>query len=197
MIKNRLLSVRFRSFGPTSRGRDMRKGRLVEGIHHLYRDLPLKHGGRWGTTDDFTASFLHFSQFSTALWDLANSLPAHSLMLSSHLFFCLLFLSHFTVPCKMVLVRPDEWETCPYHFSLWLYSHTHLVRLCISHGSLSTGAVPDDDGVLVAWQLILHEWDPHRFTGHHRIRKIAQHTGHSCGNVSLVNFTVAKYSKKI
>ena len=23
----------------------------------------------------------------------------------------------FTVPCKMVSARPDEWKTCPYHFS--------------------------------------------------------------------------------
>ena len=30
-----------------------------------------------------------FSLFSTALWDLANSRPVHSLMLSSHLFLCL------------------------------------------------------------------------------------------------------------
>ena len=47
------------------------------------------HRGRWGTTDDFTTSFLHFSLFSTALWDLASTRPVHSLMLSSHLFFCL------------------------------------------------------------------------------------------------------------
>ena len=70
--------------------------------------------GRWGTTDDFTTSFLHFSLFSTALSDLANSRLVHSLMLPSHLFFCLpCFLPPFTVPCKMVLARPDERETCP------------------------------------------------------------------------------------
>ena len=51
--------------------------------------LSLNHGGRWGTTDDFTTSFPNFLLFSTALWDLANSRPVHSLMLSSHLFFCL------------------------------------------------------------------------------------------------------------
>ena len=45
--------------------------------------------GSWGTTDYFKTSFLHFSLFYTALWDLANSGPVHSLMLSSHLFFCL------------------------------------------------------------------------------------------------------------
>ena len=50
--------------------------------------LSLKRGGRWGTTDDFTARFLHFSLLSTALWDLANSRPVHLLMLSTHLFFC-------------------------------------------------------------------------------------------------------------
>ena len=67
------------------------------------------HGGCWGTTDDFTSSFLHFSLFSSALWDLANSRPVHSLMLSSHFFFCLPPLPlPFTVPCKMVLARPDE-----------------------------------------------------------------------------------------
>ena len=54
-----------------------------------------------------------FSLFSTALWDLVNSRPVHSLMLSSHLFLCLpCLLLPFTVPCKMVLARPDERETC-------------------------------------------------------------------------------------
>ena len=53
-----------------------------------------------------------FSLFSTALWDLANSRPVHSLMLSSHLFLCLpCLLPPFTVLCKMVLARPDKRET--------------------------------------------------------------------------------------
>ena len=42
--------------------------------------------GHWGTTDDFATSLLHFSQFSTVLWDLATSRPVHSLMLLSHLY---------------------------------------------------------------------------------------------------------------
>ena len=87
--------------------------------HHLSLD----RGGRWGTTDDFATSFLHFSLFSTALWDLRNSGPVHSLLLSSHLFLCLpCLLPPFTVPCKMVLARPDERETCPYHCSLHLFA---------------------------------------------------------------------------
>ena len=62
-----------------------------------------------------------FALFSTALWDMANSRPVHSLMLSSHLFFYMpSLLPPFTVPSKMVLARLDERETCPYHFSLRL-----------------------------------------------------------------------------
>ena len=60
--------------------------------------LSLNREGRWGTTDDFATSFLHFSLFTTALWDLADSRPVHSLMLSSHLFHCLpCLLPPFTV----------------------------------------------------------------------------------------------------
>ena len=77
----------------------------------LSSHLPLNREGRWDTTDDFATSFLHFSLFSTALCDLANSRPVHFLMMSCHLFLCLpCLLPLFTVPCKMVLARPDEWE---------------------------------------------------------------------------------------
>ena len=89
--------------------------------HHHHHHVSLNSEGRWGTTDDSTTSFLHFPLFSTALWDLANSMPAHSLMLSSHLFFCLpCLLPHFTVPCKMVLARPDE------------RGHVHTTAVCVS-----------------------------------------------------------------
>ena len=54
--------------------------------HHHHHHLSLNREGRWGTKDDFATSFLHLSQFSTALWDLANSRPGRSPMLSSHLF---------------------------------------------------------------------------------------------------------------
>ena len=44
-------------------------------------------------------------------------------MLSSRLFFCpLCLLPPLTVPCKMVLARPDERETCPYHCSLRFFT---------------------------------------------------------------------------
>ena len=75
----------------------------------LRLQLSLSGECRCGTTGDFAISFLHFSLFSTALWDLANSRPVHSPMLSSHLFFRLLYpLPPFTVPCKMILAISDE-----------------------------------------------------------------------------------------
>ena len=75
-------------------------------VRHHHHHLSPSRDGRWGTTDDFAISVLHFSLFSTALWDLANSRPAHSLMLSSHLFLCLpCLLPHFTVLARFVL--PD------------------------------------------------------------------------------------------
>ena len=90
--------------------------------HYHHHHLSLNREGRWGNTDDLTANFLHYSLFSTTLWDLANSRSVHSLMLSSHLFFSLsCLLPPFTVPCKMVLARPDERETCPYHCCLLLF----------------------------------------------------------------------------
>ena len=66
--------------------------------HHHHHSF--NREGRWGTTYDFATTFLHFSLFSTALWDLPNSRPVHSLMLSSYLFPCLpCLLPPFTVPC--------------------------------------------------------------------------------------------------
>ena len=47
--------------------------------HHHQHQFPAREG-RWGTTYNFTTSFLHSSLLSTALWDLANSRPVHSLL---------------------------------------------------------------------------------------------------------------------
>ena len=46
---------------------------------HHHHHPSLNREGRLGTTDDLATSFLHFSLFSTALWDLPNSRPVHSL----------------------------------------------------------------------------------------------------------------------
>ena len=74
----------------------------------------------WGITDDFTTSFFHFSLFSTAPRDFANSRPVHSLM-SSHLFLCL--------PCLFPL------SPC---LARWFWSdlmngrHDHITAVCVS-----------------------------------------------------------------
>ena len=95
----------------------------AEIFHQHHHHQSLNREGRWSTTDDLATSFLHFSLFSTALWDSPNSRRVHSLMLSSHLFLCLpCLLLPLTVPCKMVLPRPDERETRPYHCSLRLFT---------------------------------------------------------------------------
>ena len=84
--------------------------------HHRLAD-------RWGTTVDFTTSFLHSSQFSAFRSMIFHSRPVHSLMLSSHHFLYLpLRLLPGTVPCRVVLASPDDHVNCPYHFSLCLFT---------------------------------------------------------------------------
>ena len=54
---------------------------------------------------------------------LFQSKPVHSLMLSSHRFLCQpLRLPPCTVPCRIVFASPDDLVTCPYHFSLRLFT---------------------------------------------------------------------------
>ena len=59
---------------------------------------------------NFTTSSLQFSLVSTALWDLANSRPVHSLMLPSHIFFsaCLVFF-----PLSLCLVKNKRAQNKP------------------------------------------------------------------------------------
>ena len=85
-----------------------------------YLSCSLAYG--WGTTVDFITSFLHSSRFS-AFCSIFHSRPVHSLMFSSHHFLCLpLHLLPWTVPCRIVLASPDDHVTCPYHFSLPLFT---------------------------------------------------------------------------
>ena len=111
--------------------------------------LSLNCKGCCGTTDHFATSFLCSSLFFTALWDLVNSRPVHSLMLSSHLFLCLpCLLPLFTVPCKMVSAKPDERETWPYHCRLCLFM---MVRIS-SCGPIAC-LILARTSLLVTWSL--------------------------------------------
>ena len=79
---------------------------------------PITLEDRRGTTDEFATTPFHLDLFSAALVELAKSIPVHSLILSSHLFFCLpLFLFPFTVPCRIVFAKPEDLETWPNHLS--------------------------------------------------------------------------------
>ena len=78
----------------------------------------IKGDGRLGTTDEFATTPFHLVLFTAALAELMKSSPVHSLILSSHLFFCPpLLLFPFTVPCKIVFAKPEDLETWPNHFS--------------------------------------------------------------------------------
>ena len=86
-------------------------------VSHLSSHLSLNREDRWGTTDDFTASFLHFFPVLHCRQGLGElqacpfpdivfpPLPLSALT-SPHFHF-----PPFTVPCKMVLARLDERET--------------------------------------------------------------------------------------
>ena len=79
---------------------------------------PITLEGRRGTTDEFATISFHLDLFSAALFELAKSIPVHSLILSSHLFFGLpLFLFPFTVPSRIVFAEPEDLETWPNHLS--------------------------------------------------------------------------------
>ena len=54
-------------------------------LSYLFRSL----ADLWGTTVDFTTSFLHSSRFSAFRGMVFHSRPVHSLMLFSHRFLCL------------------------------------------------------------------------------------------------------------
>ena len=83
----------------------------------------LNLGGRRGTTDDAATIPFHPSLSSAALRESPNPIPVHSLMLSSHLFFCLLLLlAPFTVPCRIVFAMPEDLEMWPYHLSFRFFT---------------------------------------------------------------------------
>ena len=86
---------------------------------------------------------------STDLWDLANTRPIHSLMLSSHLFLSLPYLlPSFAVPCMVVWARSDGREMCPCHFSLCLIM---MVRMSLC-GPIA-GWILAQTTSLVTWSL--------------------------------------------
>ena len=92
-------------------------------IIYLSLSQSLNLGGRRGTTDDVATIPFHPSLSFAALRESPNPIPVHSLMLSSHLFFCLpLLLAPFTVPCRIVFAMPEDLEMWPYHQSFRFFT---------------------------------------------------------------------------
>ena len=90
---------------------------------HLISSQSLNLGSRRGTTDDVATIPFHPSLSSAALRESPNSIPVHSLMLSSHLFLCLpLLLAPFTVPRRIVFVMPEDREMWPCHLSFRFFT---------------------------------------------------------------------------
>ena len=71
---------------------------------------------------------LHCPLWLCELQDCAFPDVVFSLLCLSSLF----FLPPFIVPRKMVLARPDEWETRPYHFSLHLFMMVRRFVACLT-----------------------------------------------------------------
>ena len=69
---------------------------------------PITVEGHQGTTDEFATIPFHLALLSAALVELAKSIPVHSLILPFHLFFCLPLLFSFTVPCRIVFAKPED-----------------------------------------------------------------------------------------
>ena len=69
--------------------------------------LSLKGDGLLGTTDEFATISFYLILFSAALVELTNSIPVHSLILSSHLLICLPLQIPFIVPCRIVFAKPN------------------------------------------------------------------------------------------
>ena len=92
-------------------------------LSNLISSQFLNLGGRRGTTDDVATIPFHPSLSSAALRESPNPIPIHSLMLSSHLFFCLpLLLAPFTVLCRIVFAMPEHLEIWPYHLSFRFFT---------------------------------------------------------------------------
>ena len=72
-------------------------------INNHHHHLSLNREGCWGTTDDLTTSFLHFSLFSTALLDLVFWI-AVKLLFRQH--------SAFWIPVEVLLMQHFLMGTC-------------------------------------------------------------------------------------
>ena len=121
----------------------------LHSVFRLHLRLWRRLSDRRGTTVDFTTSFLHSSLFSAFRSKRFHSRAVHSLMLSYHRFLCLpLRLPPCTVPSRIVLASPEDRVTCPYPFSLRLFTKVRRS----SYGSMAFPILAFTSS-LVMWSL--------------------------------------------
>ena len=85
---------------------------------HLISSQSLSIGGRRGAPQMTLQQYLSTLPCLPLPSGNLQTHSVHSLMLSSHLFFCLpLLLVPFTVPCRIIFAMPEDLEMWPYHLS--------------------------------------------------------------------------------
>ena len=105
-------------------------GHEYDAISYSILFYPITLEGRRGTIGEYATIPFHLVLFSAALVELAKSIPVHSLISSSHLFFCLpLFLFPFTVSCRIVFAKPEDLETWPSHLSFHFLLESGLCHI--------------------------------------------------------------------
>ena len=104
-------------------------------MHSLYASCLQVVGAPQMTSQQPLSTF----PFTAALVEPGQSIPVHSLILTSHLFFCLpLLLFPSTVPCRIVFAKPEDLETWSNHlrvyFLIVVKSSSYSPMLLISVG---------------------------------------------------------------
>ena len=116
--------------------------------HHLIYPLTARIVGAPQMSSQPVSSIFLCSPLPSGTWQTPGlSVPWCCLPPSSSVY--LVFFLPFTVPCKMVLARPNERETCPYHCSLHLFT-----RLKKIWGSCTQGLYKHES---LHWKVTLGE----------------------------------------
>ena len=127
-------------------GKNSRKHKFLPPRIEL--DLVIQGHGHQRTTDESATIPFHLVLFSAALVEQTNSIPVHSLILSSHLFLCPPHLFPFTVFCRIVFAKPEDFEVWPNHLSFHF-----LTRVRSSSYSPMAAWIFLQTSLLVTWSL--------------------------------------------
>ena len=148
---------------------------MDSGHHHHHHHLSLNREGRWGTKDDLATSFLHFSPFFTAVWDLAKSRLVYFLILSSHLFLCLPSLSSSPFHCALQDGFGQTWWTGDMTIPLQFASLTRQIRLDVFWCTFADSESYQPQSSWNQTGIIVHS------TGQHKVTSVEDETEMTAG----------------